>query len=200
VVNVAMRAYEYAPASEPKLTSPSGVLQFIRGIKVGKTPGPNGFPNKVPRHLHKRAITYLTKLFNAVLRRQYFPSAWKHARVLSILKPGKDPMLPSSYRPINLLDTVGKFFEKILLARVLREVNERGFLGDEQFGFRPRHSTKLQLACLVERVNTDFDERRLTGAVFLDMVEAFDTVWVKGLLYKLTVLIFPSYLVKTISS
>jgi retron-type reverse transcriptase len=40
----------------------------------------------------------------------------------------------------------------------------------------------------------------MTGAVFLDVAKAFDTVWVKGLLYKLTILNFPSYLVKTLSS
>ena len=40
----------------------------------------------------------------------------------------------------------------------------------------------------------------MTGEVFLDMAKAFDTVWIVGLLYKLTVLIFPSYLVKTVSS
>jgi hypothetical protein len=73
-----------------------------------------------------RAITFLTKVFNAALRWQYFPSAWKHARVVSILKPGKDPTLPSSYRHISLTDTVGRLFEKILLARVLREVSDRG--------------------------------------------------------------------------
>jgi hypothetical protein len=187
VVNEAMRAYEYAPASEPKLISPSEVLEAIKGLKVGKAPGPNGVPDRALRHLPKRAITSLTKLFNAVLRRQYIPPAWKHARVVSILKPGKDPTLPSSYRPISLLDTVGKLFEKILLARVLREVNERGLLRDEQFGFRPRHSTALQLGRLVERVNINFDERRMTGAVFLDVAKAFDTVWVKGLLYMLTI-------------
>jgi hypothetical protein len=73
-------------------------------------------------------------------------------------------------------------------------------LRDEQFGFQPRHSTTLQLAHLVDRVNRNFDERRLTGAVFLDVAKAFGTVWVKGLLYKLTVQNFPSCLVKTISS
>jgi hypothetical protein len=40
VVDEAMRAYEYALASELKLTSPSEVLQAIRGLKVGKAPGP----------------------------------------------------------------------------------------------------------------------------------------------------------------
>jgi hypothetical protein len=112
----------------------------------------------------------------------------------------KDPTPPSSYRPISLFDTVGKVFEKILFTRILREVNEPGLLRDEQFGFRPNHSTTLQLARRVEGVNRNFDERRLTGAVFLDVAKAFDTVWVKGLLYKLTVLNVPSYLVKTISS
>jgi hypothetical protein len=42
LVNEAMRAYEYAPASEPNLARLSEVLQSIRGLKVGKAPGPNG--------------------------------------------------------------------------------------------------------------------------------------------------------------
>jgi hypothetical protein len=119
MVNEAMRAYDYPPASEPKLTSFSEVLQAIRGLKVGKASGPNSIPNRVLRHLAKCAITFLTKVFKAVLCRQYFPSAWQHTRVVSILKPGKDPTLPSSYRPVSLLDTVGNLFEKILLAKVL---------------------------------------------------------------------------------
>jgi hypothetical protein len=73
-------------------------------------------------------------------------------------------------------------------------------LREDLFGFQPRHSTTLQLARLVERVNRNFDERRLTGAVFLYVAKAFDIVWVKGLLHKLTVLNSLSFLVKTISS
>jgi len=120
--------------------------------------------------------------------------------VICILKPGKDPALPSSYLPISLLDTMGKIFEKILLARILHIVSERGLVRYEQFGFRPRHSTSLQLVRLVERITGNFGEKRLTGAVFLDVAKAFDTVWIDGLLYKLTLLNFPSYTVHTISS
>jgi hypothetical protein len=57
----------------------------------------------------------------------------------------------------------------------------------------------LQLARLVERITRNFGEKRLTGAVFLDVAKAFDTVWIDGLLYKLTLLNFPSYIVHTIS-
>jgi hypothetical protein len=68
------------------------------------------------------------------------------------------------------------------------------------FGHQPKHSTSLQLACLVERVSRNLGEKRLTGAVVLDVAKAFDTVWVDGLAYKLMALNFPSYLVKTIQS
>ena len=71
---------------------------------------------------------------------------------------------------------------------------------DRKFGFLPRHSTTLQLSCLLERITRNFSEKRLTGAVFLDVTKAFDTVWIDGFLYKLTILNFPSYLVHTISS
>ena len=120
--------------------------------------------------------------------------------MISVLKPGKDPALPSSYRPISLLDTIGKLFEKILLSRILHVLSESGLMRDEQFGFRPRHSTSLQLARLVERITSNFGEKRLIGPVFLDVAKAFDTVWIDGLLYKLTLLNFPSYTVHTISS
>jgi hypothetical protein len=199
-VNEAMRAYSFAPASEPRLTNCMEVQEAIRGLKVGKAPGPDGIPNRALKRLPLSVVSLLVVLFNAILQTHHFPAPWKHARVFSILKPGKDPAQPSSYRPISLLDTIGKLFEKILLSRILSEVSGRGLLRDEQFGFRPRHSTALQLTRLVERVSRNFDERRLTGAVFLDVAKAFDTVWVDGLLYKLTTLNFPSYLVKTISS
>jgi len=70
---------------------------------------------------------------------------------------------------------------------------------DEHFGYRPRHSTSLQLARLVERITRNFGKKRIRGAVLLDVVKAFDTVWIDGLLYKLTLLNFPSYIVHTIS-
>jgi hypothetical protein len=128
------------------------------------------------------------------------PSVWKNARMIFILKPGKDPALSSSYWPISLLDTVGKLVEKILLNRILNEVSELGLVRDEQFGFRPRHSTSLQLAHFVDGINRNFVEKCVKGAVFLDVVTAFDAVWINGFLYKLMILNFPSYLVQTISS
>jgi hypothetical protein len=138
IVDVALDSYSQSPPSEPKLTNPDEVQEAIRGLKVGKALGPNGIPNRALKHLHMRAFLLLVQIFNALLRTHHFPPVWKHARVISILKPGKDPAQPSSYRPISLLDMVGKLFEKILLTIILYQVCERGLLRNEQFGFRLR--------------------------------------------------------------
>jgi hypothetical protein len=180
-VDVALRSYFLTPASEPKLTNPDEVQEDIRGLKVGKAPGPNGIPNRALKNLPQRAVSLLIQIFKAVLRTHHFPIVWNHARVISILKAGKDPALPSSYWTISQLDTIGKLFEKILLTGILYEVSERRLMQDEQLGFRPRHSTFLQLDRLVE-ITRNFGEKRVTGAGFLDVAKAYDTVCIDGLL------------------
>ena len=119
MIDMALRSYFLSPDSEPQLTTPDEVHEAIRDLKVSKPAGPNGIPNRALKHLPKRAVSLLAHIFNVVLRTHHFPQTWKHARVISILKLGKYPALPSSYRPISLLDTIHKSFEKILLARIL---------------------------------------------------------------------------------
>jgi hypothetical protein len=58
----------------------------------------------------------------------------------------------------------------------------------------------LQLARLVDKITSNFGEKRLTDAFSLDVAKAFDTAWIDGPLYKLTLLNFPHYIVHTISS
>jgi hypothetical protein len=83
------------------------------------------------------AVSLVILIFNAVLRTHHFPTVWKHRRMISILKPEKDPALSSSYWPLSLLDSIGKLFENILLNRILNEVSEHELLRDKQFGFNP---------------------------------------------------------------
>ena len=181
--DVALRSYCLTPATKAKLINPEEVHEAIRGLKVSKDPGPIGIPNRALKHLPQLAIFLLAQIFTIVLRTHPFSQVWKYARVISILKPGKDPAPPSSYRSISILDTIGKLFEKILLGRIFNAVSERRLMREEQFGLRPWHSTSLQMARLVERITRNFGEKRLTGTVFLDVAKAFDTVWIDGLLY-----------------
>jgi hypothetical protein len=58
-VDEALRAFSFAPASEPKLTNPGEVQQAIMGLKVGKAPGPDGIQNRVLKDLPLRVISLL---------------------------------------------------------------------------------------------------------------------------------------------
>jgi hypothetical protein len=98
-VDVDFRAYSYEPASETMLTEPAEVQHAIQGLNISKVPGPDGIPNKALKHLPQRIILLLVALSNAILRTQYFPPVWKHARVISILKPGKDRHYPLPIGP-----------------------------------------------------------------------------------------------------
>jgi hypothetical protein len=91
MVDVALKSYVLTPASEPKLTKSDSVQEVFRGLKFGKAPGPNGIPNRAMKHLPQRAVSPLVQIFNEVFHTHHFPSAWEHARVISILQPGKDP-------------------------------------------------------------------------------------------------------------
>lgn len=66
-----------------------------------------------------------------------------------------------------------------------RRIRRTKILPDEQYGFRKTHSTELQVARLVEFAAEAINERKSTGAIFLDISKAFDRVWHEGLIYKL---------------
>jgi hypothetical protein len=99
-----------APASEPKLTNPAEVQEAFSCLMVSKAPGPNSIPNRDLKHLPQRAESLIGLTFKAILFTHYLLTMWKQARVISVLKPGKNSAQPSSYRPISLLETIGKLF------------------------------------------------------------------------------------------
>jgi hypothetical protein len=164
--------------------SPEEVRGIIGTLKVKKAPGPDKIPNTALKLLPDKAVVALTAIINASLRFCHFPSRWKSANVI-IPKPGKDLLFPQNYRPISLLSNVGKVLEKVILTRLVRATNENHVLPDEQFGFRPKHSTADQLIHVTEFISQGINQNESTGAIFLDVAKAFDTVWHDGLVYKL---------------
>ena len=106
----------------------ANVLKAIIEFKVDRVPSPNGMLNRILRNLPRKVITFLTKVFNMVMKWQHYSAVWKHVPMISLLKSGKELILPLSYRPISLLDTEEKFFEKILFSRFKEEINSWGLL------------------------------------------------------------------------
>ncbi|GFT83620.1 probable RNA-directed DNA polymerase from transposon X-element [Trichonephila clavipes] len=144
-----------------------------------------GRPTHIRPHTLSRYGMEERFAFRLLFLRKYFPNAWKTAVVIPILKPGKNPKLAESHRPISLLPILSKLAEKIIAARLNDYLENENILVPEQHGFRPRLSTTHQLLRVVEYIKDGIDRHQYTAAVFLDIQKAFDRVWHTGLLFKL---------------
>jgi len=74
----------------------------------------------------------------AALQMEFFPKSWKKARIIPIVKPGKERSDEvNTIRPISLLDSGGKVLEKLLINRINHHAYYQGHMNENQFGFRP---------------------------------------------------------------
>ena len=134
------------------------------------------------KQLPHKGLRALTQIYNATLRLEYFPRYWKIGQIIMIVKPGKDPTEVTSYRPTNLLPLLSQIREKLLLRRLTPLLTSKQLIADHQFGFRPQHGTTEQAHRLVRKIHEDFHHKRYCAATFIDISQAFDEVWHRGLL------------------
>lgn len=186
------------PASD--LTSPMEIKAIIKNFNANKAPGEDKITNKILKNLPKKSILQIYYILNQCLKLQYFPSNWKNAIVIPFPKPNKNPNHPSNYRPISLLPTISKILEKLILTRIQIHEKAHPILIPEQFGFRSKHSTTLQLARITDRISTNFNLNKTTTLLTLDIEKAFDTVWHNALIHKLYISNIPLHLIKMIKS
>lgn len=117
------------------LSTPKQMSQIIRTLPNNKAPGNDEITGQMLKNIPKKAVVQLTHIINNVVIHQHFPASWKHAITVPILKAGKDPNNPSSYRPIALLSLLGKVAERAILNKI-HDLGLTDALPDEQFGFR----------------------------------------------------------------
>jgi hypothetical protein len=141
--------------------------------------------NKVLKNLPRKLILIISFIFNVMLRLSYFLLIWKLSTLILIPKPNKTKTLAASYRPISLLLTLAKLFEKIILKRIKLTMQPQNFFLKTQFGFRAKHSTVHQICRLTDKISSSFELKKFRPGVFLNVAHAFDRMWYEGILYKL---------------
>ena len=127
----------------------------------------------------------LLYIFNAINRVEYWPVPLKHAKMIMIPKPGKNPTDVTSYRLISLKPVISKILEKILLKRICKDTHNQAWIPLHQFGFRKAHSTTQQCTSFIDTINKAFDDQLHCSAVFLNVSQAFEKVWHQDLLLKI---------------
>lgn len=91
----------------------------------------------------------------------------------------------NNYRPISILPTINKVFEKLIYVRLLGHLKRLKFIYERQYGFRALSSTTGCAIDLLDLVYKKIDHCQIVTAVFLDLLKAFDMVEHDLLLSKL---------------
>lgn len=164
--------------------TPSEVEDILKSLKTGKATGPDNINNRILKEVAYPLSFPLCELYNLSLTKGTVPSVWKQANVTPVFKKD-DPADVSNYRPISLLSTLGKAFEKIIHKYVFNYFFEHQILTTLQSGFVPGDSTVNQLVDIYNTFCKALDDGKEVRCVFFDISKAFDRVWHKGLLFKL---------------
>lgn len=180
------------------------IIECSSNITLGKAPGPDGVPDMVVKEVARFKPEILRSLFSKCLEQGVFPESWKVANLVLLRKGDKPLVNPSSYRPICLLNTVGKLFERIIKQRLEKHLEETDGLSDKQYGFRKGRSIVDAIRKMMEIVDKSSTgplyKRQLCAVISLDVKNAFNTAKWDRIEEALHAKKIPSYLIRIVQS
>lgn len=153
------------------LVSESLVSKALKQLKSSFSCSPDGIPSAVLKAFGEILVPVLTCIFQTSLKTGKFPSRWKNARVVPVIKSGSK-LDPANYRPISILCAASKLFESIL--HKLLTFSIKTILIPEQHGFFSGRSTTTNLVNFMLRASEAVQGRGQLDVVYFDLSKAFD--------------------------
>ena len=163
----------------------SEILKELRNLKRRKAPGLDNFPPGLLKDAALVLTKPLTFIINLSLETGVVPSEWKVAKVIPLYKSGSQAEI-DNYRPISILPTLSKILEKIVYKQLMAHLERHNLLFEYQFGFCPNRSTELAVTYFTDFIRKEADSGKATGAVFIDLTKAFDSISHSIMLSKLS--------------
>jgi retron-type reverse transcriptase len=117
----------------------------------------------------------LADIFNRSIETGIYPNKLKIAKIIPIYKT-EDEIEPNNYRPISLLSVFNNIFEKTMYKSLDKYLNMKNILCPSQYGFRQQHSTQHAILDIVNKMQTNMDNKLYSCGIFIDLKKAFDTV------------------------
>jgi len=158
---------------------------IIKSLKNSFSAGYDG----VPVVLLKKARSVLTKpithLINSSLISGIFPNKLKITKLEPLFKKGNRQIV-SNYRPIALLPSISKIYEKVVYNQLVCFFEQNSIFDDCQHGFRSGRSVITAATDFIESIIDSLDSKYKVVGLFMDLSKAFDSVSHDLLLLKLS--------------
>jgi len=175
------------------------VAEAGRSLQNNKAPGPDVMPNRAMKlALALRPGTF-AELYDACQREETFPRRCKVQKLLLLNKHGKPPGEASSYRPICLLNTVGKVIEKLISKRLNLAVDAAGGLSPKSTLDAIRTVTGIP-AEAIRGKRWKGGTKKYCLLVTLDTKNTFDTANWTRIMQALRRQRIPEYLIRIVDS
>lgn len=152
----------------------------------GKAAGPDTISYDMLRHLPIDTKTSLLKEYNRIWNEGPLPTSWKTGIIIPIPKGGENKHIVSNYRPISLLNCLGKILEKMVNNRLITELEKNNRLNTNQFAFRPGKGTDDYFNELEHLISEPISKGKHVECALLDISKAYDRAWRRPILDKLT--------------
>ena len=170
-----------------KTVERSTVLAILKSLKVSKSAGPDNLPACVIRDAAEELSEPIQHLANLSFTAGLFATSEKCAKVSPVYKADERSSF-DNYRPLSVLKIMSEVLERIAYQQLPEYLEMNNLLNTHQYGFRRKRSTQQADVYLTEHIRQNKDKGHCTGAAYLDLRKAFDTVNHACLLNKL-----PSY-------
>jgi len=164
------------------------VLQAIASTPPLKAAGPDGIINRVLHIAASQVAPHLKRIFNWSLRLGYCPAHFRRSTTIVLRKPGKDDYTtPKAYRPIALLNTIGKLMDAIIAKRISYMTETHQLLPSTHIGGRKGRATDHALHIIIGKIYEAWNspEPQVASLLLLDVSGAFDNVSHARLLHNL---------------
>jgi hypothetical protein len=157
--------------------TPTEIQKAINTSAPRKAPGPDGIPFLCLQKSYNAIPQHFNSLYATLGQKGYHPKCWRQAVTVVIPKPNKpDYSSPKAYRPVALLNCLGKTLEKLMASRLAYMAEEHHLLHKDQIGGRPQRSAIDGALALTHEIDSARNRKEVTSTLFMDVRGAFDNV------------------------
>ena len=142
-------------------TDANELNNIVRQLKMKQNCQSYDIPSKLLKFANTVVAKWFAELLNRCINEGVFPGSLKIACITPIPKI-RNPQSPSDYRPISVLPTLSKVFEKLLYQRVYSFLTQSNAIAKLQYGFRTNHSTDLAITTLYDEYINNIDKHLIT--------------------------------------